>query len=343
MPSTHVSFRSKVRQLLIRCLSLIAVPHLFRWLHRDQVAVLMYHGVMPDEVTAAEGDCLQVRASNFRQQMEYLKQHYEVCSLHEAHSRLGQPGAKPRAVVTFDDGYANNYLTAFPILKELGIPATIFLVTGKIGTDKVFWWDRLHLATRGTVPVGVEFTETLKRVRPQAVEDQADGYLRRLGLAVDHAETKYYQVLDRDQISAMAASGLVEFGCHNHDHEPLNTLHWQEIEATLKQSTAYLEALVGPVRYFAAPYGEYDNYTFPSLRLFHFELALSTEEGFLSTTSDRFRIPRLGIERDASLDEFACLTSGFMPWLHRCKALLGLRLRRAVVDHASHATESKQS
>ncbi len=324
-----------MRKLVIRYLSRIALPALFRRLHRNHVAVLMYHGVMPDEVAVAEGDCLQVKASDFRQQMEYLKKHYAVCSLHEAYSQIGEAGAKPRAVVTFDDGYANNYLTAFPILRELGIPATIFVVTGKIGTDKVFWWDRLHLATRGTVPIGVEFTETLKRVRPQAVEDQADGYLRRLGLAFDHGQAAYYRVLDRDEILEMAASGLVEFGCHNHDHEPLNTLHWQEIEATLRDSTAYLEALVGPVRYFAAPYGEYDNYTFPSLRLFQFELALSTEEGFLSAASDRFRIPRLSIERDASLAEFACVTSGLMFWFHRCKAALGFRVRRATVEHGT--------
>ena len=322
-----------MRKFIVRCLSWIALPILFRRLHPDSVAVLMYHGVMPDEVTAAEGDSLQVRASDFRQQMEYLKEHYEVCSLHEAHSRLSKRGPKPRAVVTFDDGYANNYLTAFPILRELGIPATIFVVTGKIGTNNVFWWDRLHLATRGTVPVGVAFTDSLKRVRPQVVEDQADGYLRRLGLEVNYAETPYYRVLNRDQISEMAASGLIEFGCHNHDHEPLNTLHWQEIEATLKESTDYLEALVGKVRYFAAPYGEYHNYTFPSLRLFHFELALSTEEGFLSAASDRFRIPRLGIERDITIEEFTCVTSGVIYWLHRCKAALGFRVRRTAIDH----------
>ncbi len=322
-----------MRRFILRCLSLIALPSLFRKIYQDHVVVLMYHGIMPDDVVVAEGDVLQVRASDFRQQMGFLKKHFEICTLHDAYSRLGEPGSKPRAVVTFDDGYANNYLTAFPILKELGIPATIFLVTGKIGTDKVFWWDRLHLATRGTVPVGVEFTATLKRVRPQAVEDQVDGYLRRLGLVVDNEQTNYYRVLHRDEISEMATSGLIEFGCHNHDHEPLNTLHWQEIEATLKHSTAYLEALVGPVRYFAAPYGEYDNYTFPSLRLFNFELALSTEEGLLSSTSDRFRIPRLGVERDASLDEFACLTSGLIFWLHRCKAAMGFRVRRVAVDH----------
>lgn len=310
-----------MKQLIFRFLCWAKLPFLFRWLHRDRVAVLMYHGVMPDEVAQAEGDSLQVRVSDFRQQMEFLKKNYEVCSLHEAHSRLGKPGSRPRAVVTFDDGYANNYLSAFPILRELGIPAIILPVTGMIGTDRVFWWDRLQLAAPGIEAVEADFIRSLKRLRPQAVEQQVDGYLLRKGLTVDPAQTAHFRVLNRDEIAEMAASGLIEFGCHCHNHEPLNTLHWREIEATLQASSAYLEALVGPVRYFAAPYGDYDNYTFPSLRLFQFELALSTEEGLMGAASDRFRIPRLDIERDCSLAKFACITSGLKLWLSRYKYL----------------------
>lgn len=308
-----------MKQLILRFLFWIKLPFLLRWLHRDRVVVLMYHGVMPDEVAEAEGDSLQVRASDFRQQMEFLKSHYEVCSLHDAYCRLGEPGPKPRAVVTFDDGYANNYLTAFPILKELGIPATIFVVTGRTGTNQMFWWDRLHLATRGTAAVEAGFTHTLKRLRPHAIEQQIDDYLRRHGLTVDPTPVECYRVLNRDEIAAMAASGLIEFGCHTHDHQSMHILSRQELEATVHDSNASLEAWAGPVRYFAAPYGDYDEVHVPGLRQFGFELALSTDEGFLSSTSDPFRIPRLGIDRDCPLAKFACIASGLMLWMHRFK------------------------
>lgn len=332
MTLDHAFSKNNARRLVLEFLFRLKLPTLFRWLNRDRVAILAYHGVMPDDAAEAEGNSLQVRASDFRRQMEYLKKHYEVCSLHEAHSRLGKPGPKPRAVVTFDDGYANNYLVVFPILKELNIPAVIFLVTGKIGTDQVFWWDRLHLASSGIVVVEADFIRSMKRVRAQAVDEQADGYLRRLGLRVDPAQTKYYRVLNRDEITEMAASGLIEFGCHTHDHEPLNTLHWREIEATLRDSMACLESLVGPARYFAAPYGDYDSYTFPSLRLFQFELAMSTQVGFLSAATDRLRVPRLDIGRECSLANFACITSGLVLWLHRYKyACVGMACVLAIL------------
>ena len=95
----------------------------------------------------------------------------------------------------------------------------------------------------------------------------------------------------------------------------------REIEATVHESIAYLEALAGPVRYFAAPYGEYSNDTLPSLKLFQFELSMSTEAGFLGATSDTFRVPRLGIDRDCPPAKFACITSGLMLWLRRYKYL----------------------
>lgn len=309
-----------MKQLIFRFLCWAKLPFLFRWLHRDHVAVLMYHGVMPDEVAQAEGDSLQVKASDFRQQMEFLKKHYEVCSLHEAYAHLGEPGPKPRAVVTFDDGYANNYLSAFPILRELGIPATIFVVTGRTGTSQMFWWDRLHLATRGVVAVEAAFTYSLRRLRPHAIEQQIDDYLRRLGLTADPTPTGHYRVLNRDEITEMAASGLIEFGCHTHDHQSIHILSRQELETTLQDCNASLEAWAGPVRYFAAPYGDYDDVHIPALRQFGFELALATDEGFLCSSSDPFKIPRLGIDRDCSLAKFASVTSGFMLWMHRYKS-----------------------
>lgn len=308
-----------MKQFILGFLFWTKVPFLLRWLHRDRVAVLMYHGIMPDEVAEAEGDSLQVRASDFRRQMEFLKRNYEVCSLHEAYCRLGKPGPKPRAVVTFDDGYANNYLTAFPILRELGIPATIFVVTGRTGTSQMFWWDRLHLATRGSAAVEADFTDTLKRLRPHAIEQQIDDYLRRRGLTAAPTPTGHYRVLNRDEIAAMAATGLIEFGCHTHDHQSISILSKQELQTTVRDCNARLEAWGGPVRYFAAPYGDYDDVHVPGLRQFDFELALSTDEGFLCSTSDPFRIPRFGIDRDCSLAKFACITSGLMLWIHRCK------------------------
>ncbi len=109
---------------------------------REGVIVLMYHRVN-DSLPAND---LVVPVEVFRRQMRYLKEHCEVIDTKEliqgfnVSTFQGIKGApktkKPAVVITFDDGYRDNYLNAYPILKELGLPATIFLITGMIGTDK---------------------------------------------------------------------------------------------------------------------------------------------------------------------------------------------------------------
>jgi peptidoglycan/xylan/chitin deacetylase (PgdA/CDA1 family) len=109
----------------------------------------MYHRVND----ALAPNDLVMPVAVFRKQMEYLKEHCEVISIEELlniGSRKSEVGSrknrtsdlgsrtsgKPKVAITFDDGYRDNYLNAYPILKELKLPATIFLITGMIGTDQ---------------------------------------------------------------------------------------------------------------------------------------------------------------------------------------------------------------
>ena len=73
--------------------------------------------------------------------MQYLKRHCDVISLETALQMLEcdaaiPSGSKPLVVITIDDGYRDNYLNAFPVLKDLNLPATICLATDFIGTGK---------------------------------------------------------------------------------------------------------------------------------------------------------------------------------------------------------------
>ncbi|MDD5669999.1 MAG: glycosyltransferase [Candidatus Omnitrophica bacterium] len=99
--------------------------------------VLMYHRVND----ILKPNDLVVNTVVFREQMEYLKkERYEVLDLKEMlevlRSGKDNKDLSRKVVITFDDGYRDNYLNAFPVLKELSFPAVIFLTTGMIGTDK---------------------------------------------------------------------------------------------------------------------------------------------------------------------------------------------------------------
>jgi peptidoglycan/xylan/chitin deacetylase (PgdA/CDA1 family) len=90
----------------------------------------MYHSV--GDTTAA----FTVSASMFEKQLAYLKaKKYEVVLLSELVRRLEKKESIANTVVlTFDDGYADNYEIAFPLLKKYSLPASIFLTTGNVGT-----------------------------------------------------------------------------------------------------------------------------------------------------------------------------------------------------------------
>ena len=114
--------------------------------HRNSLAILNYHQVSQTLPYLPDWCCLS--QSQFAEQMEYLAKHFEVVPLVKGLEiiRHQQKMAKPLAAVTFDDGFQNNYQYAFPILKKMNMPATIFLATGFIDTEETLWSCRLNKA-----------------------------------------------------------------------------------------------------------------------------------------------------------------------------------------------------
>lgn len=102
---------------------------------REGIVVLMYHRVHE----SLPADALNTPPPVFRGHMEYLKKHCRVIGLEallktDDWRPLYGTRKKPTVLITFDDGYRDNYLNAYPVLKSLGLTATVFLTTGMIGT-----------------------------------------------------------------------------------------------------------------------------------------------------------------------------------------------------------------
>ncbi len=113
----------------------------------------MYHrirddGKMPD---------ISVSVENFEKQMAYLKNNFNVISLKSLCRNLKQLQALPvdSVAITFDDGYKDNYLNAYPILKKYQLPATVFLISRLIGTDGDMLENReINIMNKGGIDFG---------------------------------------------------------------------------------------------------------------------------------------------------------------------------------------------
>ena len=109
-----------------------------RWFERRGLRVLMYH-----KVSLKTGDALTVTVDQMKKQLEWLKtEEFEFITCAALLAALETDEAiPPRAVlITFDDAYLDNFELALPLLRQLGVPATIFIPTDYIG--KTSAWDQ---------------------------------------------------------------------------------------------------------------------------------------------------------------------------------------------------------
>ena len=120
---------------------------------RRVIPILMYHSVSNDE-----GGTLHVTPENFSRQMTFLhKNGYSVLSLDDLVRGIkkGTGFVPGTVVITFDDGYEDNYLHAFPVLSKYDMPAIIFLVTSYVDTrDGYLRWDQVRLMMKNGIDFG---------------------------------------------------------------------------------------------------------------------------------------------------------------------------------------------
>lgn len=256
-------------------------------------------------------------------------------SLQELYRRLTE-GRVPRqgVVITFDDGYVDNLWNAKPLLERYDIPATVFVVSGKVGDTKKFWWHRLEhlLMSQGallpelTLSIGGQ-VYTWPTATPKERREAHDAVHRLLrSLPVETRERILSQIhrwagcpederkvprpLNPEEVVALADGGLIEVGAHTVTHpvlaeQPEEARRWE-----IEQSKRDLEAILGhPVQSFSYPYGQdadVDDVTRRMVKEAGFSLACSTVLGLVRTNTDPYWLPRFTVW-DWNGDQFAKL------------------------------------
>jgi peptidoglycan/xylan/chitin deacetylase (PgdA/CDA1 family) len=295
------------------------------------VIILIYHRVTELE---ADPEMLAVSPDNFRRQMEFLKQQFRIVRFDKDWSDL-----KERAVaITFDDGYADNVLEALPILEEVGVPATFFVSTGRIGSDNEFWWHQLEgiLLRDGEYPprfklndsrYGREWdTNTLQQrkklydslnelmlnISPDRQEVWLDQLRKWSGL--DKAAGTFHRSMTREELKKLAANPWAVIGAHTVTHSALSALTEEQQRKEILPSKQALENITGTkITTFSYPFGRKRDYNNTSVRLCReagFDKAASNFPGQVHRWTDQYQLPR-HLVRNWDLETFAAKMESF--------------------------------
>ncbi|MGZ3645414.1 MAG: polysaccharide deacetylase family protein [Ktedonobacteraceae bacterium] len=291
---------------------------------------------------------------DLRRHMLYLRRHYRLLHLEAALEELYTPHKNERyrrkngtpLVLTFDDGYRDNYSHGFALARELQIPITIFLIPGYIESGDYFWWGEhqrlIHFAQVEVITLSGRIYHLDQHRERITLSREIDNQLRfassvsereaflqtiRKKLAVPSSA-----VLNREttlsltwtEIKEMEKSGWVSFGAHTQHHPILSYLVdptelYQEVENCRK----IIEQHLGhPVRTFAYPVGQMQHIgddVLQSVKDAGYQWAMTTQYGYNSPQSDPYLLRRIEVDVSQHWLVLAAEAAGLWGWFSRMR------------------------
>jgi len=303
----------------------------------DSTIILLYHRIIPRANSSAIFSLpgIVVFQDTFEKQVRFLSEHYHIIPLSEYIKAKKSRNALPHKtiVITFDDGWGDNYFYAFPILKKYQVPATIFLTAGFIGTEKLFWPEKIIFLTRKMIAANSmnEFFETfhiqelhnlflnlfehatdpkswylfierMKEIDEQKIElliTELETFLKKPSIPRGNHCLKWNQAEDMARFHCT-------FGSHGINHKILTTLDNKYIQEEALESKRIIEKnLNSEVIYFAYPNGNYNETVVGILRSSGYQAAFTTEKGINKINSDLYALKRINIHEGMLSDSRA--------------------------------------
>lgn len=222
-------------------------------LRRDMPYVVGYHRVV--ERLDAHGEAalpaMEISVATLEKHLDWLARNFEIAPVDDMPARVNR--SKPVAAVTFDDGYADVFENAFPMLKRKGIPAAFFVVTDLIGTSDRPVHDRLYAAL-AKAGIANAFAVTRDVLRRRASDD----VLRIVDAVADAGSVAALRPLTWDMLAAMRDAGMT-IGSHTKTHAFLTNETTSRIRQELVDSRLVLQQRLGiRADCFAYPGGAFD-------------------------------------------------------------------------------------
>ncbi len=274
------------RELLARGMFWSGTSFLFSQLPaRNSLLVLNYHRIGNPDDDPFDPSVFSATAEQFNDQIAYLKRKLLLITPDEAlafiEGREEERTSRCRVLVTFDDGYLDNYEIAFPILRSHGAQAVFFLVTSMVGSCHLPWWDRIaylmktarkrrfSLSYPGELAVDIDkngLPESLSAVLKfykQPDNSDPERFIRELAETSmgEEPPKAMRRFLNWDEAREMSKAGM-EIGAHTHSHHVLSQLEPERQHEELSLPRRILKEQLGiEARVLAYPFGHKGSYT----------------------------------------------------------------------------------
>lgn len=316
------------------------LPRIRRAYAKDSAVILMYHRVTPPDqgVPDYSPNGMSVTPAEFAMQMQFIRKHYDVVSLTRIVDEVARSGGRPLnlCAVTFDDGWHDIYEHAFPMMRELQIPATVFLTTGYVDGAAWSWTERapfllsaIH-SRRRRLAARSDYAELRERLRSHDLHETLEVRPARLRSYINLKK----KMLDRSavserkeavncleevgfaagisgaspfltwcQVKEMAEAG-VDFGNHTVTHPVLTRLSDDKIQEEVREADRRLSEQLGPKpRYFAYPYGKFDERVENAVKTLGVQGACTTQFGRVRPGDSALALKRINVASDATCVE----------------------------------------
>ncbi len=293
----------------------IKLPGYLSVLGKSKIIVLMYHGIINSYSQNPLKNIYgyNISEKEFEDQMAYLFKYCNVITASEAIAGERLSYDKKNVVITFDDGYRNNYINAFPILLKYNIPALFSIPTAFIVNKVPLWNDIIEYAVAitnkklvhikwkdtyfnfklETTTEKIEFIKWLLSKCVEIIQEERDQFisnvLNELDVSVDNntmLKDSDYTPLSLQEIKAMSESKMAEFASHSVHHYALSHLNKNILKSELLNSKSPIEDMTGqPCKYLCIPGGIYNNSVIDVILSAGYEKIFSSERSEINPTN----------------------------------------------------------
>lgn len=299
-------------------------------------SILFYHRFSRKSLN---GYHVHLNANEFKKQMYHIKKWYHVISMDELTTRLanGKWFPLPCVVITMDDGFLSNYTLAYPILKELELPAIIYLTTGFIGTNRAPWVDELmdilSITNNKLLCLPELLGKEVLNISSQCKKRHAFAKLFKIMLHLEHQKkvkamhdlseilsvnkdkmnNNGRKMLNWDEVKEMGKNNI-SFGAHTVTHPTLNKMELQKAKQEIIESKKEIETRIEKkIEHFAIPNGKKEDFS-EELKEYCKKIGMktvvSTEPGLVGGQSDIYFLER--ILPSPPIHIFACELARYM-------------------------------